>query len=263
MINNKLRKKTAEKYIINWIGGKRLLRKTIAKLIPEDIGSYIEPFCGAAWVLFYKEKWANLEVINDLNYDLVNMFNVIKYHPDEFTKELKWMYNSRSVFVQQTELKPVTDIQRAVKFFYLINRSYGAKGNSFATARNGKTSSGKSHLNILDRVWAASSRFDKVYIENLDFEELISKYDCDSAFFYVDPPYVEGADYYEVVNKKFDHERLKKCLDKVKGRWLLSYGDNSYIRKIYKNYEIIEVSRHNTMNSTVKSTFKELLIKNY
>ena len=48
------------KCLINWVGGKRLLRKTIAKLIPEDIKSYIEPFGGGGWVLFYKDKWADL-----------------------------------------------------------------------------------------------------------------------------------------------------------------------------------------------------------
>ena len=41
---------TDKKCLINWVGGKRLLRKTIAPLIPTDIKSYIEPFGGGAWV---------------------------------------------------------------------------------------------------------------------------------------------------------------------------------------------------------------------
>lgn len=41
-----------KKSLLNWVGGKRLLRKTIAPLIPTDITSYIEPFGGAGWVLF-------------------------------------------------------------------------------------------------------------------------------------------------------------------------------------------------------------------
>ena len=55
------------KSLINWVGGKRLLRKVIEPLVPTDIKSYIEPFGGGAWVLFYKEKWADLEVYNDLD----------------------------------------------------------------------------------------------------------------------------------------------------------------------------------------------------
>lgn len=37
-------------YLINWLGGKRLLRKDISRLIPQDISSYIEPFGGGGWV---------------------------------------------------------------------------------------------------------------------------------------------------------------------------------------------------------------------
>ena len=42
-----------KKSLINWVGGKRLLRKTIEPLIPKDIKSYIEPFGGGGWILFY------------------------------------------------------------------------------------------------------------------------------------------------------------------------------------------------------------------
>ncbi|MGM9993487.1 MAG: DNA adenine methylase [Candidatus Avigastranaerophilus sp.] len=64
------------RYLINWVGGKRLLRKTIADIIPKNINGYIEPLGGGAWVLFYKDKWAKLEVYNDLDGRLVNLFNI-------------------------------------------------------------------------------------------------------------------------------------------------------------------------------------------
>ena len=47
---------TDKKCLINWVGGKRLLCKTITPLISKDIKSYIEPFGGSVWVLFYKDK---------------------------------------------------------------------------------------------------------------------------------------------------------------------------------------------------------------
>lgn len=90
-----------DKYLINWIGGKRLLRKKIAGLIPGDIGSYIEPFGGGAWVLFYKDRWAPVEGYNDLNSALYNMFKIVKYHPEEFVKELRWIFVSRSKLPQK------------------------------------------------------------------------------------------------------------------------------------------------------------------
>ena len=88
------------KCLINWVGGKRLLRKTIAPLIPEDIKSYIEPFGGGAWVLFYKDRWADLEIYNDLDGRLANLFRIVKYHPNAFKEEYKYLLGSREMFLQ-------------------------------------------------------------------------------------------------------------------------------------------------------------------
>ena len=77
-----------KKSLLNWVGGKRLLRKRIAPLVPTDIQSYIEPFGGAGWVLFYKDRWADLEIYNDLDGRLVNLFRIVKYHPNALKEEL-------------------------------------------------------------------------------------------------------------------------------------------------------------------------------
>lgn len=249
---------TKTNYFINWIGGKRLLRKTIAELIPEDIKSYIEVFGGGAWVLFYKAKWANLEVYNDLDNNLYNLFTIVKYHAEAFEKEFQFMINSRKGFKDMLEFKPLTDIQRAAKFFFLLQRSYGAKMGQFAYGSRCATSQN----NIIERVKSVSVRLDKVYIENLDFEDLIRRYDHKDAFFYLDPPYTKGLGYQIVKTKDFEHDRLFNCIKNIKGRWLLSYDDNAYIRQLYKDYKIIEVSRVNLLGSK-SGEYKELLIKNY
>lgn len=116
------------KYLINWVGGKRLLRKTIGSLIPNDIGGYIESFGGGGWVLFYKERWADLEVYNDLDNRLVNLFNVVKYHPCELARQMCFMLASRKQFAQALQMEGITDIQKAARFLYIISYSFGAKG---------------------------------------------------------------------------------------------------------------------------------------
>lgn len=251
-------------YLLNWIGGKRLLRKTIEPLIPEDIESYIEPFGGGGWLLFYKYKWADLEIYNDLDDRLVNLFKIVKYHPDELIKEFRFMITSRKLFYETLESPAYTDIQRAAKFMYIIARSFGGKGTHFGTSK--RNTGMKSQFNILDRINVIHKRLDKVLIENMSFEKLIANYDHDKAFFYCDPPYVKGEDYYKTTAKeKFNHELLASTLKGIKGRFLLSYDDNSKIRELYKDFNIIAVERQNGINNTssIKKNFKELIIMNY
>ena len=204
-------KKEFKSYLLNWIGGKRLLRTAIEPLIPCDIQNYIEPFGGGGWVLFYREKWAELEVYNDLDDRLVNLFRIVKYHPEALAKEFRFMIASRKMFKEALNCTTYTDVQRAAKFLYLISRSFGGKGSHFGTSK--KSTGVKSQKNIIDRIAEISLRLDKVLIENLDFEDLIREYDGEETFFYCDPPYVTGEDYYYTTHQNgFDHTRLRDIL---------------------------------------------------
>ena len=108
---------------ISWIGGKKFLRKKIISQFPENYGRYIEVFGGAGWVMFGMEQPAPLEVFNDKNSDLINLYRCVKYHCDELQKELHFMLNSREQFKdfkQQIVAGGLTDIQRAARYFILI-----------------------------------------------------------------------------------------------------------------------------------------------
>ena len=84
---------------IAWISGKKLLRKAIMERFPEeDFDRYIEVFGGAGWVLFGKEVGKELEVFNDADSNLINLYRCIKYHREELQKELKWLAVSREQF---------------------------------------------------------------------------------------------------------------------------------------------------------------------
>ncbi len=257
-----------KKSLLNWVGGKRLLRKTIAKLIPSDIKSYIEPFGGAGWVLFYKDKWADLEIYNDLDGRLVNLFRIVKYHPNALKEELQYLLGSREIFLQFLNGTFITDIQRAVQFLFLTTRSFGGRGRTFGTVKKSSGGASKSQHNVLEKIDAIHKRLDKVMIENRDFEKLIRQYDHKDAFFYCDPPYTSGCGYEVISTSSFDHERLKDVLAGIEGRLLLSYDDSPKVRELYKDYEMIEVERLNGINnckglSRENKIYKELLIANY
>lgn len=226
------------KSFIGWIGGKSHLKNQIISLIPNNCTRYIEVCGGAGWVLFGKERIkGQMEVFNDIDGDLINLYRQIK---------------------NKIEL---SDLQRAARYLYLIKCSFGSNRNSFATAT-------KSINNIIDELPAYKERLKNVIIENRDFESLIKTYDRPQAIFYVDPPYVASERYY---NKKYvsfnngDHIRLNAVLKAIKGHFILSYNDCDFIRNLYKDYNIRNISRHNLLPVTNenRAEFKEVIITNY
>ncbi len=64
-----------------WVGGKSRLRKQIISLLPAH-SCYVEPFAGAAWVLFGKPP-SDVEVLNDLDQEIVTFFRVVKEKPEQ------------------------------------------------------------------------------------------------------------------------------------------------------------------------------------
>jgi len=246
---------------ISWIGGKKLLRKQILELFPDpdSYGRYIEVFGGAGWVLFSKDKHAPLEVFNDLNGELINLYRVVKYHPEPLQKELEWLLMSREQFFDELNrnTRGMTDIKRAARFFCLIKESFGTDCRSFGV-------SSRDIHKAVDYLKEVSDRLNKVVIENQDFERLIKTYDRPDALFYLDPPYYEAEKYYPDRFSPEDHERLRKCLGNLKGRFVLSYNDCQQIRELYDGYTIIEVDRmDNLVNKDRSRRYKELIIKNF
>ncbi|HDV7709784.1 TPA: DNA adenine methylase, partial [Escherichia coli] len=82
--------------IVPWIGGKRRLAKHILPLFPAH-ECYVEPFCGAAALYFLKTP-GKIEVINDINGELVNLYRVVKHHLEEFVRQFKWALVSRQIY---------------------------------------------------------------------------------------------------------------------------------------------------------------------
>jgi DNA adenine methylase len=247
---------------IGWIGGKKLLREAIVKRFPDKIGRYIEVFGGAGWVMFYKDRHAELEVYNDANGDLVNLFRCIKFHCGELQRELNYLLNSRELFEDfkaQCYTRGMTDIQRAARFFMLIKTSYGSDTRTYGCVK-------KDISVMLQYLVKIQERLSNVVIENKDFESLIKVYDKPDALLYLDPPYYGTEKYYAAAFSKDDHIRLQNALSCIKGRFILSYNDCEYIRELYGGYTIEEVCRNNNLvgRYTDKGKiYRELIIRNY
>lgn len=245
---------------ISWIGGKKLLRKKILEQFPSAncFDRYIEVFGGAGWILFAKDQHAKMEVYNDVNGELVNLFRVVKYHPETLQKELDWILMSREQFLNAIqETNGLTDIQRAARFWIAIKESFGADCRSFGVRSSDMR-------NAIDLLRQASNRLNKVVIENVDFGQLLKTYDRPSSLFYLDPPYYEAEKYYPDRFNPEDHIRLREALGKIRGKFILSYNNCTEIKEMYSGYRIIEVVRQdNLVTKNQSRNYKEIIIKNY
>ena len=112
--------------------------------------------------------------------------------------------------------------------------------------------------------------FDKItFVENMDFQSVIEKYDTKKTYFYVDPPYWKTENYYS--NHDFDrndHERLADTLKRVSGRFSLSYYDFPLLKEWFPKHEYVwkmkEFAKAASAKSGVKQNMgEELLIMNY
>src|ERR1700720_4233249 len=108
-----------------YIGGQTRLASKILSLLPEHT-TYVEPFAGGAQVLFHKQP-SNVEVLNDLDFEVVNFFRVCQWHYEEFVRYLRFCLVSRKLHELHVKSDPatLTDIQRAGRFFYLQKNSWG------------------------------------------------------------------------------------------------------------------------------------------
>ncbi|MDE5772663.1 MAG: DNA adenine methylase, partial [Ruminococcus sp.] len=177
-----------------------------------------------------------------------------KYHRAELQREISGYFNAREMFdeiKEKLKIRGFTDIQRAAMFYVQIKISYGSDTRTFGC---------KEHNLSSDYLEEVEKRLERVVIENKDFENLIKVYDRPKALFYCDPPYHKTEYFYDTVFTESDHERLKGILSDIKGRFIISYNDDEYVRELYRNFEIISVERQNNLS---KGWYKELIIKNF
>lgn len=252
---------------MSWIGGKKSLRDVVLARFPPYYERYIEVFGGAGWVLFHKPPGNDVEVWNDWNSNLANLYRCVRDKPNKLKHKLRYVLNSREDFniiasLHKNSLLPrLYDVDRAAKFYQLIRYSYASGLDSFGA---------QPHSMWMDfpQIDMASRRLQKVIIENKDFEKLIRQYDRPVSFFYCDPPYFATESYYKDVGfSEADHIRLRDTLVQCDGKFLVSYNDCPQIRKIWDkpNIYIEEVSRINNLAQRYEngSQYAELLISNY
>jgi DNA adenine methylase len=236
--------------MLSWIGGKSKIGKWLVDYYPQDMETYTEGFGGMFWCYFNMDlkKYPNLKKIvyndfNKLNYNLfqcvqnseellraINSIDCQKIGQENTPSIYKEQFVSfqADLFNEKVNIKAY-DYEVAAKYAYVVTQVFSGSKPETSSFIDLKGKYKSKYLTFRDKLskpdWV--EKFLKITnVENMDFEELIYKYDSPNTFHYVDAPYWKTENYYS--NHDFDrddHERLANCLKKVEGKFGMSYYD--------------------------------------
>ena len=193
---------------IPWVGGKSKLLWIINKMAPDHYSRFIDVFGGSGTVTMSRPiQQGCMEVYNDFNSNLTNLFCCVKNRPLALLAELGFLpLNTRDDFnvlykflskgeitddylqeeMELTEIllkppeaeairtlllerAPRGDVRRAADFFKLVRYSFSGSSKSFG----GKPCDIRRFFHL---IWECSRRLANVIVENKDFEDVIRQY---------------------------------------------------------------------------------------
>jgi DNA adenine methylase len=278
---------------LSYIGGKSKIGKWIVPFIPNDIETYIEPFSGMFWVFFNMDltKYPNLKevVYNDFNPLNYNLFQCLQ-NPERLLEEVnnipcqqrnefptpdiykeQFISFQAEIFAENFSVQPY-DYVVAAKYAYVLAQVFSGSKPETSSFIDLKGKYKSKYLTFRDKLskpdWV--EHFLKITkVENMDFEEVIQKYDSPSTYVYADPPYWKTENYYN--NHDFDskdHERLADCLKSTQGKFSLSYYDFPQLHTWFPQLQYVWEKKEFAKAAAAKkgktqNMGEELLIMNY
>ena len=292
------------KPFVKWAGGKSSLIPQLTKYFPFElkngqIEKYVEPFVGGGAVLIdilqkYDVKQA---YAFDINKDLINCYNVIKYKVEDLIQKLdkkekeffaldkderqKYFYNIRTEYNSYL-LDSEIDVKRASEFIFLNRTCFNGL---YRVNKNGKFNvpCGKyKNPTICDanNLRNLSKLLKNVVFAYGDYKESEKLVD-ENTFVYFDPPYRPlsvTSGFTSYTKEDFNDEDQKELAEyynklNLKNAKLMLSNSNpkntnendNFFEKIYKGFNINEVSAKRMINANAKGRgeISELLITNY
>ena len=264
---------------LKWHGGKHYLATRLIKLMPPHI-HYVEPYFGGGAVLFRKEYDGISEVINDLNGDLINFWQILAddIYFEFFRRKCEATPFCELVFneIKEVDQLMLTPVGRAWCFFIRYRQSRQGLGKDFATITRNRTRRGmneqvSSWLSAVEGLPEVHERLKRVLILNRDALDVIKSQDGPNTLFYLDPPYLQET---RIAIKAYgqyemgvdDHINLLNIIGGIKGKFLLSgYHSPLYDSWASDNgFECLEIEIPNhSSGSKVKRTMTECVWKNF
>jgi DNA adenine methylase len=254
---------------ITYYGGKQQLAETIVSLIPPH-RIYVEPFIGGAAVFFAKPP-AECEIINDINSEIVNFYEVIQRDFPALQSEISISLHSRKMHKHAQVIYENPDlfdrIKRAWAFWMLANQSFGAG----LDAGWGYDVTGQTQLKLKNKrdqfTEALAIRLQNVQIECCDALKIIRSRDTPETFFYLDPPYPDTDQGHYDGYSVADFRTLMETVCQIQGKFLLSSFRHDVLAEYTEKYKWVqfELRMKKSMTAQTGRTLDkiEVLTANY
>ncbi len=254
------------KTVIKYPGSKWSIADWIISFFPEH-HSYLEPFFGSGAVLFNKPR-SNIETVNDLDGNVVNLFEWIKKDPERLAHEIYYTPYARQVYEDAFKVMPRDSLERAANFFVQLSMGYGFRTNGHKVGwkrdiqGREKAYAAKDWAEAPERIMQAAERLRGVQIECRPAAEVIRRFNYPNVLIYADPPYMLDTRHgkqYRCEMSDDDHEELLSVLLKHKGPVLLSGYDNALYNDRLRDWHREEID----CRSQSGSRTKEILWMNF
>jgi len=245
--------------ILNRLGNKKAIaHKIIPYFPPHDC--YIELFAGTG-AMFFAKPQAKYNILNDIDEDIYNMWQVVKFQKQELITELENLIIHEKLWKDYKKIVPEDKVFRAALFLMYSNFGYmgdvGTLHSSFDNSKENLINKIQTVFSKIQNVKFTSGCFRKVY-NKLHIRGVEHKKQC---FIYADPPYYGTTNNYSNSFTLQDTQDLFKILVDSKIRFALSEFDNPKIIEIAESYNLnihIIGERRNMKNRRT-----EILITNY
>jgi len=218
----------------------------------------LAPFFGGGSFEFHIQNNYGLNIIaNDKFVPLYNFWKTCKSDKEklcnELTKKLDLINKEEFTNLRKKIMEEKNTLNQSIMYF-IINRC-SFSGATLSGGFSLEASKKRFTQSSIDRIKNLDLTCYDIY--NLDFEEFINNNQDEKNLIFLDPPYYLEKESILYGNNgdmhdTFDHDKLYKCLLKKKN-WLMTYNNCDYIRKLYKDFKIIETSWSYGMNKSKKS----------
>lgn len=254
------------KAVMKYPGSKWQLADWIISLFPEH-HSYLEPFFGSGAVLFNKPR-SNIETVNDLDGNVINLFEWIRKDPERLAHEIYWTPYARQVYEDAFATVPEDSLQKAVNFYIRLNMGHGFRTNGEKVGWKNDVQGRERAYASLDwcnlpaKIMEAAERLRGVQIENRPAAELIERFNYNNVLIYCDPPYMletRHGKQYRCEMDDSDHEALLDILLKHKGNVVISGYDTGLYNDMLAEWNRFEKNTY----TQVMTQKKEVIWLNY